>query len=225
MENNLIQESFHRLFPQAEFSYQTKLEYNRRLGPFNANITLRRNLIQINFNLNWKDIDHEIKIGLVQHLLLRILKKRGTSSNINLYNNFVKNIPQLTIKTKTDPVLEESFSRVNCSFFYEQLELPNLQWGQKSFRKLASYNFHNDTITVSTLFQGSRSEVLDYLMYHELLHKHHKFKHDNGRSSFHTKEFREDEKLYPHHELIEKEIESLIRTRKRKERKSLWDFF
>src|SRR3989344_5507026 len=224
---NLIEESYQRLFPEKEFPYFAELEYNRRLADFNANIRLEPRKIKVNLNLQWKDIDKEIKIGLIQHLLLRIFKTRSHTHNIDLYNNFIKNIPILTPKTKSDPVLETSFDRVNHQFLSNSVEKPNLSWGTASFRKLASYNFHTDTITVSTLFADAKQEILDYLMYHEMLHKHHKFKHNYGRSSFHSPAFKEDEKLYPDHELIEKEIENIIRKKKRSvraDKANFWDF-
>jgi len=218
---DLIQEAYLRLFPDKEFSFQTEVEYNRRLSPFNANIKLYRETIFVNLNLQWKDIDDEIKIGLVQHLLLKIFRQeKKNTANIDLYNNFVRHIPLLTPKTKSDWVLEASFERVNKQFFQSSMEKPNLQWGQNSKRKLASYNFHEDSVTVSTLFKDSREDILDYLMYHELLHKFHKFKHKNGRSAFHTTAFRNDEHKYPHHEAIEKEISQIIRGRR-----SLLSFF
>jgi len=225
---NLIQESYQRLFPEKEFSYETLMEYNRRLSNFNANIKLQQNKISVNLNLQWKDIDDEIKIGLIQHLLLKIFKKKknNTTQNINLYNNFIKNIPTLTPKTKTNPLLCSSFERVNELFFSSLLEKPNLVWGSNACRKLASYNFHDDTVTVSSIFLDAKEDVLDYLMYHELLHKYHKFKHKNGRSSFHTKAFREDESRYPQQQEIEHKIEKIIRCQKvKKVKKSLWDYF
>ncbi len=221
---NLIQESFQRLFPEKEFSYQTYFEYNRRLSSFNANISLRNNKISIHLNLQWKDIDNEIKIGLIQTLLLKVFKRKVNTSNIELYNNFIKNIPILTEKTKSDPVLAESFYRVNQQFFFNQLEKPNLCWGTSSKRKLASYNFHNDTITVSTIFEGSEEKILDYLMYHELLHKYHKFKHKNGRSFYHTKEFKDDENLFPDKPQLEKEINQIIRKFRVPKKKSFFSF-
>ena len=211
---DLIEESFQRLFPEKEFPYRAEMEYNRRLADFNANIRLEPRRIKVNLNLQWKDIDPEIKIGLIQHLLLRIFKKREHTHNIELYNNFIKNIPLLTPKTKSDPLLETSFGRVNGLFLSDSVEKTNLTWGTDSFRKLASYNFHTDTIAVSTIFADARPEILDYLMYHEMLHKHHKFKHHEGRSSFHTSAFREDEQRYPNMDLIEKEIETIIRRKK-----------
>ncbi|MBU0470647.1 MAG: hypothetical protein KKA62_04755 [Nanoarchaeota archaeon] len=218
---NLIQESYQRLFPEKEFSYLTDMEYNRRLSNFNANISYSYNRIKINLNLQWKDIDDEIKIGLIQHLLLKVFKKKNKKNtvNIELYNNFIKNIPTLTPKTKDDPVLNSSFTRVNNVFFSDSLEKPNLIWGSRAYRKLASYNFHEDAVTVSSIFCDAEEEVLDYLMYHELLHKYHKFKHKNGRSSFHTRAFREDESKYPQQNEIEKKIEDIIRSKKGNKRK------
>jgi len=215
---DLIEESFKRMFPDREFRYVPDLQYNRRLGDFNANISMRLNQIAVRLNLQWKDIDEEIKIGLIQHLLLKVFKKRMNTRNIELYNNFVKNIPILIPKTKSEPLLEGSFHRVNQTFFSGSLERPNLQWGQQAYRKLASYNFHNDTITVSTIFNDARQEVLDYLMYHELLHKHHKFQHNAGRSSFHTREFKQAEELYPQQKEIEKELTSIIRGKRRRKK-------
>jgi hypothetical protein len=224
---NLIQESYQRLFSK-ECNYQTKLEYNRRLADFNANISVSLNTIKVNLNLQWKDIDDEIKIGLIQHLLLKVFKnptrgakgeafkQKTTTQNIELYNNFIKQIPILTPKTKFDPFLEESFNRVNSFFFNNDIELPNLTWGTDSFRKLASYNYHNDTVTMSTIFKEENEKIVDYLMYHELLHKFHKFKHKNGRSSYHTKQFKEDEKLFPNYQELEQEINLIIKKKRRK---------
>ncbi|MBI4152863.1 hypothetical protein HY495_04080 [Candidatus Woesearchaeota archaeon] len=221
---DIIQESYQRLFPEKLFIYETEMEYNRRLGDFNANINLSRNKITLHLNLQWKDIDDEIKIGLIQHLLLKIFKGRAKTQNIQLYTHFIKNIPILTPKTKSNPPLEAAFQRVNQQFFSNQMEIPNLTWGQDSFRKLACYNFHNDTITVSTLFQDSPLHILDYLMYHEMLHKHFQFKHTGSRHSYHGTEFRKAEQKYPHFEQIDKDISKIISHRKSrgKQRTSLW---
>lgn len=229
---NIIQESFQRLYPNKQFNYQTKLEYNRRLSDFNANISASIHTIKVNLNLQWKDIDDEIKIGLIQHLLLKVYSKRSKIStvNIDLYHNFIKNVHMLTPKVEGDPFLEASFSRVNVKFFDGLMEKPNLKWGRDSRRKLACYNFHNDTVSVSTLFKEARAEVVDLLMYHELLHKHHKFEHGNGRSSYHSPTFKRDENKYPDKAGVEKEISSIVRrpTKRaaaKKKRRGLFRFF
>jgi len=213
---DIIQESFQRLFPNRKFEYSTEEYYTRQLSDFNANIKLEARMITVKYNLQWKSVDSEIKIGLVQSLLLKLFKARKWEQeysriNLNLYNDFVKRIPDFCEKTKTDPVLENSFHRVNGKFFSGILDLPNLTWGMHSTRKLASYNYHNDTVTVSKVFQDSRVELLDYLMYHELLHKQLKYKNNGTRNAFHTKKFKDAENIYPNKDLIEKEINSEIR--------------
>lgn len=215
---DLLQEAHQRLFPDESFSYTTGLEYNRRLAPYNANIRLQTKHLQAHLNLQWKDIDAEIKIGLLQHLLLKILKRKGMSQNINLYHQFIKNLSTFTPATASDPLLEGSFQRVNQQFFAGLMDLPSLRWGTASRRKLAHYNFHDNSVTISTIFQTARSELLDAVMYHELLHKQHQFSHRNGRGLYHSPAFKEDEKRFPNHALIEKEIQQVAR----KKRWGLW---
>jgi len=215
---DLIIESYGRLFPDKLCPYDTQIEYNRRLSAFNANVKLRGNVISLNMNLQWKDIDEEIKIGLVQSLLLKILREKGEKKqtmNINLYNNFIKNIPILTPKNVTDLVLEGVFLELNEKFFAGELEKPNLQWGQQAFRRLAHYNFHSDMITISETFREARPEILQYIMYHEMLHKKMAFTHREGRHSYHSPEFKYAEALFPGHEQIEKEIQQFVRKQKR----------
>src|SRR3989338_4731471 len=113
---DLVQESFQRLFPEKELLYKTELEYNRRLADFNANIRLYNNTIKIGMNLNWKNIDEEIKIGLIQQLLLKLLKIKKNSQNIELYYHFIKTLPSLAPKQEGHPLLDASFHRVNQQF-------------------------------------------------------------------------------------------------------------
>jgi len=214
---NPIHQAFQQLFPLKELNYQTLLKYNKKLGDFNANIKLQDNLLQVNMNYKWNSIDKEIQIGLIQTLLLKMFAKKyrykpkTTTFNIDLYNNFIKKIPLLTPKTKTHPLLENSFHRVNQQYFHDLLDQPNLIWGTASKVKLACYNFHNDTITVSTIFKDASQEILDYLLYHELLHKKQKFRYKNGRNYFHTKKFRDAENLFPNKNQLEKQINQIIR--------------
>lgn len=211
----LIARAYEQLFG-TESTYSTSMEYNRRLAPFNANIRLSRNNLKVNLNLQWKSIEDEIKIGLIQHLLVRLFKSKRHTRNIDLYNNFLRNIDVLAPKDNIDPHLERTFDILNKEFFFDQLEKPNLQWGTASFRKLASYNFHNDTITVSTLFKDASKDVLGYLVYHEMLHKHHKFSHKNGRSSYHSTAFRQDEAKYPNQKDMERALSMIARKKKGK---------
>jgi predicted metal-dependent hydrolase len=93
------------------------------------------------------------------------------------------------------------------------MESPNLVWGSDSRRRLATYDYHTDTVKVSTFFQKARQEIIDYLVYHELLHKKLKFSSSGSRSIHHSHEFRHLESEFENAALLEKEIAAMIRGR------------
>ena len=94
------------------------------------------------------------------------------------------------------------------------LEPCNLKWGSDSTSKLGYYEYGSDTITISAIFQDSQRELLDYVMYHEMLHKKFKFQSRNGKQVHHTPEFKLMEKNFPGADLMEKEISKLARRHK-----------
>ena len=210
---DLIQDAFLRLYPQKEFFYVTEIYYNRRLSDFNANIALHRKKIVVKMNLLWKNVDSEIKIGLIQSLLIKLFKGDiKMTTNLDLYNSFVRSISKFSPVTKTDPILEASFHRVNDSLLFGCLEKPNLQWGTHSVRKLACYNFHSNTISVSRVFENAQEHMLDLLMYHELLHKKLQFEHKGGRYSYHSPKFKQLENMFPRKKEIDAEINVHIKS-------------
>ena len=61
--------------------------------------------------------------------------------NMELYNLFLKNVHVAIPKTKSDPLLEESFNRANDAYFNGMMDIPNLEWGNDSTSKLGSYHY------------------------------------------------------------------------------------
>jgi len=96
--------------------------------------------------------------------------------------------------------LEESFRRVNAEYFRSQLELPELCWSKERARRiLGSYQERADRVIVSRAFDAPQvpAQVLDYLMYHELLHKFlGTGRHDNGRRCLHGADFKRLERQF-----------------------------
>ena len=207
----MIEKAFKELYPNEEFNHIADLKYSRQFSAYNANIRLYNNTIEVRMCVNWKDIGEEIQIGLIQHLLQKILKrKKQDTFYTNLYSNFIKNLADATPKTLADPILVESFNRVNNEYFQGGMQIPNLKWGTNSYRQLGLYNYQNDSITISSIFK-EHSQVTDYILYHELLHKQEKFTHKNGRSHHHTKRFRELERQFKDQTLMEEKIKHIIR--------------
>ena len=206
----MIEEAFKTLYPNRTFNYETKIKYSRQFSAYNANIRQQGNLLELRLSRDWEDIGAEIKKGLIQHLLLKLFGgKKQSTLNIELYTAFIKNLAKFTPKIHSDPILDASFDRVNLKYFDGLMEKPNLKWGTDSYRQLGLYNYHDDSITISTLFV-EELDVLDYIVYHELLHKQEKFEHKNGRSHHHTPRFRALEKLFEDQDLMEKKITSVV---------------
>lgn len=219
---NIIEESFRNLYPEREFNYSCSLNYSGHFKPYNANIKYGFGRVELKLSREWKKIDREIKIGLIQSLMKKLWKTKNSTMNIDFYNNFLKKVHLITPKVKSNPFLEASFNRVNEKYFNGLIEKPNLEWGSESFRKLGSYDLQGDLISISTVFKKAEIKLLDYVMYHEMLHKKHKFVNRGGRTHFHTSVFRKDEKAFEGSETLEKEINLFLRGLKR--RKNWWFF-
>ena len=209
--SQLIAEAFQQLYPEKDLRYSVSLKYSRKFKPYNANVKLHGKDLTFNLSRDWRKISKEIQIGLIQELMVKILKDKRKTMNMELYNLFMKNVHLAVPKTKTEPILEESFDRVNDMFFNGMLDKPNLQWGNASTSKLGSYEYGSDTITISLIFKNERKGLLDYVMHHEMLHKKFKFQNKNGRNLHHSSEFRKMEAKFPDKDLMEREISRLAR--------------
>ena len=207
----IAEEAFQQLYPEKEIKYNLLLKYSRKFKPYNANVKLYGNNLIFNLSKDWKKISKEIQIGLIQELMIKILHDKKKTMNMELYNLFMKNVHLAVPKTKTDEILEGSFDRVNEAYFNGMLDIPNLEWGSDSTSKLGSYEYGSDTITISTIFKDEKQEFLDYVMYHEMLHKKFKFENKNGRTLHHSPEFRRMEAKFENRDLIEKEISRVAR--------------
>ena len=163
-----------------------------------------------------------VLIGRSCHLYL-ILRLRFQVILKMRYRFYSQKVHIAIPKTKCDPMLLESFDKVNEKYFSGFIELSNLKWGRDSIRKLGSYEYGSDTITISKIFMNADKELLDCVMYHEMLHKKHKFHTKNGRSYHHTTEFSKQEKLFQNQKEIEKRINAFIRQHRRK--RSFLDWF
>jgi len=213
----LIKEAFEKLYPDKEFNYSIKIKYTARFKPYNANVRYTKNSLEFSLSRQWKHISKDIVIGLIQNLLLKVFNDKKQTINIDLYNYFIRNLHISIPKQKSDPALESSFNRVNKEYFYNLVEIPNLEWGSNSKRKLGSYDYHTDTISISRIFIDAEPELLDYLIHHEMLHKKLKFSNKDNRSYHHTREFKEKEKEFNNYKEMDKKIKMLIRKSKYKE--------
>ena len=96
--------------------------------------------------------------------------------------------------------LDEIFEDLNTRFFYGLMARPNMSWSQNSARHLLGhYDPAHNAIIVSRVFDDVRVPryVVEYIVYHEMLHLKHPVKLKGSRRCVHPKQFQEEEKLFP----------------------------
>ncbi len=95
--------------------------------------------------------------------------------------------------------LDESFERVNAAYFKGLMQKPLLVWNRTpTLRKFGHYQPGRDTVMISVSLDDPKvpAFVLDFVIYHELLHKKHGATIVNGRRLSHSPAFRADESLF-----------------------------
>ena len=95
--------------------------------------------------------------------------------------------------------LAQVFARVNQEYFDSQLTTPRLTWNKTlTERKFGQYQPLDDTVMISLTLDEARipAYVVDFVMYHELLHKQLGIELVGGRRYAHTPEFRAREREF-----------------------------
>lgn len=112
--------------------------------------------------------------------------------------------------------LNTSFNRVNDQYFNGRITQPHLTWSKRlTRRKFGDFQGDINTITISRSLDHPQipTFVVDYVMYHELLHKELGTKQVNNRRYTHTPEFRKAESKYERIKDAQKILSSLSMTR------------
>ena len=95
--------------------------------------------------------------------------------------------------------LAVSFSRVNAEYFQGRLTRPKLLWGESfTMRKFGHYDSICDSVVVSSSLDRCDvpAFVVDFLIYHELLHRSMGVAYTNGRRAAHTPAFKRQERAF-----------------------------
>ena len=99
--------------------------------------------------------------------------------------------------------LDRIFQRLNRLFFGGKLARPRLGWSLKRSRALLGhYDSAHQTIAISRLLDSPRVPryLVEYLVFHEMLHIRYPVERDGHRRVIHSRQFREAEKKFPQFE-------------------------
>ena len=96
--------------------------------------------------------------------------------------------------------LEEIFDDLNRRFFHGLMGRPQLTWSRDHARnRLGHYDPAHNAIVISRVFDDPRVPpyVVEYIVFHEMLHLKHPVKLRGSRRCVHSKEFLAEENLFP----------------------------
>jgi hypothetical protein len=112
--------------------------------------------------------------------------------------------------------LDKLFARLNRRYFANELAKPTLSWSvRRTKRILGHHDYVHGTIVISrSLDHASIPDFLvEYVLYHEMLHMKHHPRVVNGRRVYHTAAFRADERRFEHYDQAIVELEKMTARR------------
>ena len=118
--------------------------------------------------------------------------------------------------------LEKIFDVLNVAYFGGSLAKPTLTWSaRKTYRILGHHDATHRTIVVSKSLDSVTVPkfVVEYILFHEMLHIYHPAKVINGRRYHHTPAFRRNERRFQYYTEAEAWIERNVRKLKREAKK------
>jgi predicted metal-dependent hydrolase len=96
--------------------------------------------------------------------------------------------------------LDAIFEDLNRRFFHGLMARPRMSWSQtKTRRILGHYDPAHNAIVISRIFDHPATPryVLEYIVYHEMLHLKHPVRLRGSRRCVHSPEFQAEEKRFP----------------------------
>ncbi len=96
--------------------------------------------------------------------------------------------------------LDAIFEELNSRFFHGLMARPRMSWSMRKTRRiLGHYDPAHNAIIISRIFDHPAMPryVVDYIVYHEMLHLKYPVRLRGSRRCVHSKEFQQEERLFP----------------------------
>jgi hypothetical protein len=172
-------------------------------------------------NIGFQNADHQVWQSLLQSSL-----GQSTGASEQHYREFAAsedfNESLFDLESFASPApppsrgrahdLNEIFARVNDNYFGGLMPKPVLTWNRTlTARKFGHYQPGRDTIMISITLDDPEvpAFALDFVMYHELLHKKHGSMTVNGRRLSHSPAFRAEEQRFAKYQEAERLIHDI----------------
>lgn len=176
----------------------------------------------------------EILESLARYLVHRASGTRCPRENADPYLRYARS-PELWARNRDlylsrakslslDPIgrvrdLDAVFTYVNSFYFRDELQYPTLAWSNESPRTRLGFYFSPLNMLVANKVLDSERVpryVLEFVMYHELLHHAMSGNAPVRRRVHHDRAFRDRERLFSHYEDAEQWLRKLVRESRRR---------
>jgi hypothetical protein len=108
--------------------------------------------------------------------------------------------------------LVEIFEELNLGYFGGLMARPALSWSRNASRTLLGhFDAAHNTIIISRIFDRPQTPrwLVEYIMYHEMLHLKYPVQHRGSRRCVHSAEFRAEEQSFPQYDQAKERLKHL----------------
>ncbi len=225
------QEAFRKL-NSSNPDQEIKVRFYPYVG-INHTIRIRNGTVYIRISDIFTDAPLNVQNSLAYILVSKLLRKKISPEIINDYRRFVKSEEIFAKASENKKIrgrkiitsskgnfydLEEIFYRLNNDYFNQHILKPTLTWSKrKTYRILGHHDSIHNTIVISKSLDDKKvpGYVVEFVVFHEMLHIFHPAKHRAGRRYNHTPQFRRDEEKFVYYAEAESWIQKNIKVLKR----------
>ncbi len=181
----------------------------------------RGNVVAIRIDEGFVHADDEVVEAIIRSMIVRKTRARE-----RLVQEFVSSEEYTDVVLELDLAaevtaeetrgvaydLDELFDTVNREYFGGKMSRPRLTWTRRLTQsRFGHHEPARDRIVVSLTLDDRRVPrfVVEFILYHELLHRRHPARWINGRYRSHTPEFRREERKFRQYDEAEQSLGKL----------------
>lgn len=214
-----LQAAVHAVCPRYKLTQKTAV--NASFYPYaslKSTIKIDKGVTRIKISDILEDAPTEVFEALIYILICRANRRQPRSDLQQLYDDYLlrpeieeKHAHTRATRSRKQLLgtqgrvfnLDEIFNRVNKTYFGGNLTKPRLSWSaRKSKRLLGYHDGHLNLVVISRWLDRKAVPpyVIDFIMYHELLHTIIPTPVRNGRRQIHSTEFKKREREFEQYE-------------------------
>ena len=208
----LFEETFRELRPRTPLP-ELKIDFFR-FASVNNTIRLREGRLLVRISDLLEGAPEPVLRAIAHILLAKMYRKPIDREHATRYRRYVSThhmsekahlVRQMRGRKRITTArghiyhLEEIFEDLNQKYFYGLMGRPVMTWSTERARnRLGHYDPAHNAIVVSSVFDHPRVPryVVEYIVYHEMLHLKHPVKLRGSRRCVHSAEFQAEERLF-----------------------------